>query len=95
MTFKKVVGAIVVGALATALSTGLALAEPKQDKGGMPKMDPAAESAMMAEMMKTAGPGPEHRVFEASIGKWKIVTKQWMGPGDPVVTDGTGESEWI
>jgi hypothetical protein len=49
----------------------------------------------MAEMMKNATPGPEHKIFEPSIGTWKTTTKSWFAPGDPMVSEGTAASEWI
>lgn len=95
MNWKHVGRILAIGAIAAAMGADGALAEKTADKGGAPKMDAATEAAMMAEMMKMAAPGPEHKLFDGSVGKWKTTTKMWMGPGDPQVTDGTAESEWI
>ena len=92
MNWNHVIRATVAAAFVMTLGAGFALAGEK--KAGAPKPD-AQMDAMMAEMMKYAAPGPEHKIFESSVGKWKIVTKSWNGPGEPQVTDGTAESEWI
>jgi len=95
MSLNRVIRATVAGAFVMTMGAGLAFAaDPKPKAAEAPKMD-AQTQAMMAEMMKYATPGPEHKVFEPSIGKWKTVVKSWGGPGDPVVSEGTAESEWI
>ena len=93
MKFQYAVRAIVIGAMVATLGAGSAFA--KEEKGAAPKMDPAGEAAMMAEMMKMAAPGPEHKVLEGSLGKWKTVTKSYTAPGDPKVEEGTAEYEAI
>ena len=69
-----------------------------------PKKDVAATSAdkakaeqdvMMAEMMKYANPGPMHSLLDPLVGKWKTVIKSWMGPGDPIVSNGECERMWL
>lgn len=47
-----------------------------------PKVDP------MAEMMKYAGPGPQHEKLKAMVGTWDATVKTWMGPGEPTVEKG-------
>jgi len=49
----------------------------------------------MAEMEKYAAPGPEHKVLGSMVGKWNTVSKAWMGPGEPMVSEGTAEGELI
>ncbi len=60
--------------------------------GKVPQTAPAPQSGdmsdQMAVYMKYANPGPEHQVLQAMAGSWKTVTKAWMGPGDPVSTEG-------
>ncbi len=49
---------------------------------------PAPGQDAMAEYMKYAAPGPEHELLKSMAGSWKTVTKAWMGPGDPQVSEG-------
>ncbi|MGE5176860.1 MAG: DUF1579 domain-containing protein [Hyphomicrobiales bacterium] len=56
---------------------------------------PDPQEGMMEAMAKYATPGPEHAVLQPMAGKWKAVTKMWMGPGDPQVSEGTTERSWI
>jgi hypothetical protein len=49
----------------------------------------------MAEMMKYANPGPMHTLLDPLVGTWKTVNKSWMGPGEPVVSEGTCERTWL
>ena len=94
MSWKHALVGLVGGSMAVAVATGIALAEPKKDQAAPPKMDPQMET-MMAEMMKFAAPGPEHKVLEPLIGKWKTATKTWMGPGEPQASEGTAEYAWL
>lgn len=55
----------------------------------------APQDAMMEAMMKFATPGPEHAVLNPLVGKWKGVTKMWMAPGDPTVSEGTVDRSWV
>ena len=50
---------------------------------------------MMAEMMKYATPGEEHKALEPLVGTWKASTKMWMGGPEPVTSEGTCEVSWI
>ena len=93
MKFQHVVRAIVIGSMTVTLGAGSAFADQKS--AAPPKMDAAGEAAMMAEMMKQAAPGPEHKVLEATVGKWKTSSKAWMGPGDPKITEGSADYESI
>lgn len=34
-------------------------------------------------------PTAEHELLEQDVGEWHAVTKMWMGPGDPVESEGT------
>jgi hypothetical protein len=95
MKSNRGIRAAAAAAFILALGAGFAAADEKPAPGNMPKMDPGAVAAMMAEMMKNATPGPEHKIFESSIGKWKAVTKSFMVPGKTDVTEGTAESEWV
>jgi len=51
--------------------------------------DKAKNDAMMAEMMKNAAPGPDHKALEPMVGTWKATVKSWWAPGEPQVTEGT------
>ena len=59
-----------------------------------PKTD-STHDQMMAEMRKYAMPGPMHDLLKPMAGSWKAVTKAWMAPGDPTVSEGTCENTWI
>jgi hypothetical protein len=59
-----------------------------------PAMDPTMK-AQMEQMEKLAQPGAEHAWLKTMEGKWKAVTKSWMGPGDPVVTEGTSDNQMV
>jgi hypothetical protein len=78
-----VAGAIASGALLLALvsSPGMSWAGEKADE--------------MAAMMKMAMPGPEHAALNPLAGIWKITTKMWTGPGQPLVSEGTCERNWV
>jgi hypothetical protein len=95
MTWKNAVRALVGGSVAVALAVGVSFAGDKDaKKAGMPEMDEQTK-AMMAEMAKYADPGPEHKVLNSMVGKWKTVSKSWVGPGEPMVSEGTAEGELI
>lgn len=69
---------------------------PKKDAAAADQAKAKAEQdAMMAEMMKYANPGPMHTLLDPLVGKWKTVIKTWMGPGEPVVSEGTCERMWL
>jgi hypothetical protein len=34
-------------------------------------------------------PAPEHALLKQDVGEWHAVVKMWMGPGDPVQSEGT------
>lgn len=94
MSWKRTMRALVGGSVVVLLSTGLALAQSKEGDGGAPQMDEQTR-AMMEEMAKFAAPGPEHAPLGTFVGKWTTSSKSWMGPGDPLVSDGTAEGELI
>lgn len=54
-----------------------------------------SQDAAMAEMTKLAAPGPQHEVLKQFAGNWKAVTKAWMGPGEPQVSQGISEKTVI
>ena len=64
--------------------------EKAQTRAAMPGQD-----EMMAAMMKYATPGPNHDLLKSLEGSWKTVTKTWMAPGEPTVTEGTNQSRMI
>jgi uncharacterized protein DUF1579 len=73
------------------LSTASPAAEKPGDKTAPAKPAANAQGAeqdMMAAYMKYATPGPEHELLKSLAGNWKAVTKSWMGPGDPQVSEG-------
>ena len=66
----------------------------EQKPGAKPQSKPAAapqmsEEEMMAAYAKHAQPGPEHEFLKSMAGTWKAVTKTWMSPGEPKVSEGT------
>jgi hypothetical protein len=95
MKFRDLIRAArVPGILAAALlllSTVSPAAEKPVDKTAPPKAAggaPGSEQDMMAAYMKYSTPGPEHELLKSLAGNWKAVTKAWMGPGDPQVSEG-------
>lgn len=46
----------------------------------------AQQQQMMDMMQKMAAPGPQHDILKSMEGHWKAAVKQWMGPGEPVVS---------
>jgi len=72
-----------------ALFANTAIAQEKPG-GGAPDM-----KAMEEMMMKAAAPGPNHKVLGNSVGDWTFTNKLWMGPGEPMTSDGTMHAEWI
>ena len=82
---------IFAGMLAAALvlpAMALAAEKPASTKSAAPAMPPEMQQ-MMAMMEKMAAPGPQHAELMKQAGKWKTVSKMWMGPGDPMVSEGT------
>jgi len=85
------------------VAAGLALSPAvaaEQKGGGKEQPKPAAqaqtpEQEMMAATMKYANPGPEHEVLKSMAGSWKTVTKAWMGPFEPQVSEGRATSSMI
>ena len=81
-------------------SAGTAVADSKAKSAPASKVEekakaPSPEEAMMAEMMKYANPGEQHKALEPLVGKWKSTSKMYMGPGEPQVSEGTCERSWI
>jgi len=76
-------GLIVLPALAVDQKPG---AKPQSKPATAPQM---SEQEMMAAYAKYANPGPEHEFLKSMVGSWKAVTKAWMSPGEPQVSEGT------
>ena len=82
---------VLLFALAGAMLITTASASPADEK---PQTRATAAPAgpsheeMMAEMAKIANPGPPHELLKQFAGSWKTVTKAWMAPGDPMVSQG-------
>jgi hypothetical protein len=49
---------------------------------------------MMQQLMALHRPGPAQAALEPLVGSWSVATKTWMGPGDPVESEGTAEHTW-
>jgi hypothetical protein len=64
--------------------------------GGRPA---GAQAPSQEEMMKMyqdlATPGPHHRALDFLEGHWKTEIKSMMNPGQPEVSQGTCDTEWI
>lgn len=58
------------------------------DKGAPAGDTDAAKQQMMDAMTKMVAPGPMHEKLKSMEGHWKASVKSWMGPGEPVVSDG-------
>ena len=90
-TIRRVLLSMLAGALIIAPSA----ASPA---GESPQSRPAAalsEEEMMAQMTKIASPGPSHELLKQFAGTWKTVTKAWMAPGDPMVSQGMSDKTMI
>jgi len=61
---------------------------------GAPEMS-AEEQAMMQAWEKAMTPGDEHAWLADKAGDYKMEIKMWMGPGEPMVSEGTAHSEMI
>lgn len=73
------------------LLASVAHAQDKPKGGGAPPDMKAMEEAMM----KAATPGPHHKVLGKTVGDWTYTNKFWMGPGEPMTSDGTMHAEWL
>lgn len=69
-------------------------AEAGENKGaGKGKDDP---QAMMEAMEKAGAPGEHHKLLLKRVGKWDVVVKTWMAPGQPPMeSKGTAEAKAI
>ena len=78
------------------VTTNSAHAEAPAAKGTKAKDDPAAMQAMMAAMEKAGAPSEHHKVLARRVGKWDVVVKTWMAPGQPPMeSKGTAEIKSI
>jgi hypothetical protein len=68
---------VVFAGMATALLTGVAVADEKK-KGKEPDMQ-----AMMAAYEKAATPGEQHKLLQKQVGKWNLTLKTWQAPDQP------------
>jgi len=65
-------------------------------KSGAPAAVKAGQAQDQAEaMMKLGQPGPQHEMLKKCEGDWKAVVKSWMGPGDPVINQGSAQFKMI
>lgn len=87
--------ALAAAVMGAALALAALAAEPAKPAAKPETKPDPAQDAMMAEMMKGAAPGAEHEKLRAMEGKWKTVSKMWLGPGEPTVTEGTSENRMI
>ena len=90
----------VIGCCLVASAAGTAVADTKAAKGAAaPKAETKAkmpsQEEVMAEMMKFANPGDNHKALDPLVGTWKSSSKMYMGPGEPQVSEGTCERSWI
>jgi len=88
------VSMIVIGPAAF-VQSALSGEEP-QPEGQQTPM-PAEQQAAMAEYMKIAMPGEQHKHLDILAGKWKTKSRIYMGgPGStPMETEGTAEAKWV
>ena len=69
-------------------------AGPSHAKSGGASTQPTQQQMMDA--MVTAGkPGPQHEMMKKCEGSWKAVVKSWMGPGDPMISEGSAQFKMI
>jgi Protein of unknown function (DUF1579) len=80
--------------MAAVLFAAVTHAAPAKKSTPATKSNPAVD-AQMAEMMKLGAPGPAHEKLRAMEGRWKAVTKSWLAPGEPAVSEGTSENRMV
>lgn len=56
---------------------------------------PPEMAAEMEAWMKAGAPGEAHEFLAQGAGKWNLTIKQWMGPGEPQISEGTAVREVI
>ncbi len=52
-------------------------------------------AAMMQAWENFATPGEVHMGMQNMVGEWKTVSKHWMGPGEPAVSNGTATYKMV
>jgi hypothetical protein len=90
-----VIGCCLVASAGTALADSKPAKSATAAKAAEAKPSKAEQDAMMAEMMKYANPGEQHKALEPLVGTWKASTKMWMGSPEPQTSEGTCERSWI
>jgi len=90
-----VLGCCLVVSAGTAFADSKAAKSTPASKAEAKAKIPTLEEAMMAEMMKFATPGEQHKALEPLVGTWKSSSKMFMGPGEPQTSEGTCERSWI
>jgi hypothetical protein len=83
---------LTTASLAGAAKTPAKPAAAKTEAASKPAAVPDSVMQMMTAM---AAPGPAHAKLKSFAGKWHAVVKTWMGPGDPMVSEGESETEMI
>lgn len=76
-----------VGLLVAALVFAIAASAQASHK----KAEAAPVDPMMAKMIEVGTPGSEHAALQPLVGKWKVVNRSWMKPGD-VAQESVGKS---
>jgi len=85
---RKMVFAGVLAAALVISAMAQAAEKPASTKTAAPAV-PAEMQQMMDMMAKMGAPGPQHAELMKQAGHWKTVSKMWMGPGDPITSEGT------
>jgi len=65
--------------------------EASGGKKGLMKDVNAAKEAVK----RASTPGPEHERMKKMVGSWKVVTREFMGPGKPKVSEARAENTMI
>ena len=81
--------------LAVAAGRGAAAPARETPKASDKAAAADAQKQMMEAMMKAAQPGPQHEMMKKCEGSWKAVVKSWMGPGDPMISEGSAQFKMI
>jgi hypothetical protein len=53
------------------------------------------DAAAMDAMQKAMAPGENHKRLDYFVGNWKTENTMWMGPGEPMKSEGTVHYEWV
>ena len=90
---RRILGCALAGAMLIAPAFAFPANEKPQTKATAAAGP--SQDEMMAQYMKYSNPGADHEMLKQFAGSWKTVTKAWMGPGEPQVSQGMADKTVI